>query len=167
MNATARNNAIIEAVLSEATAAEVDPQAPKQPVKKRTRGPNKPKPTLGVNPKDAVGNKKVSITKFPATAVFHGARAMMNGAAKYGPYNWRDNNVIAGIYVDAAIRHIYAWFEGEEVAKDSGVHHLGHALATIAVLIDAQEGGNLKDDRPGRGSGVAVLERLNEGIKRG
>lgn len=100
------------------------------------------------NPKDLFGSVKVSFTKLPAVAIAHGAHAMMDGAVKYGPYNWRDKDVIASIYVDAAIRHLLDWFEGQEQAKDSEVHHLGHAIACAAILLDAQENGKLIDDRP-------------------
>lgn len=119
-----------------------------------------------VNPKDLLGAKKVSISKLPMVAVLHGAHAMMNGAAKYGPFNWRSKKVQADIYVDAAMRHLAAWFEGEENAEDSGVHHLGHAIACCAILLDAQETGNLVDNRPGNGQFSRVLERLNTVIKK-
>jgi hypothetical protein len=118
------------------------------------------------NPKDLIGSRKVSITKFPAAALLHGAHAMGNGAAKYGSYNWRGNPVRASIYIDAAIRHLSAWFEGEEHAADSGVHHLGHALASIAIILDAQETGNLINDRPAATHvATAVLDRLNAQLK--
>lgn len=120
---------------------------------------------LTANPKDLLGAAKVSISKLPAVAVLHGAHAMMNGADKYGPYNWRDKKVRAVIYVDAAARHLEAWFEGEETAEDSGVHHLGHAIACCAILLDAQETGNLVDDRPAGGAYNKVLKRLNAIIK--
>lgn len=91
---------------------------------------------------------------------------MMNGAAKYGPYNWRGNPVVASIYVDALMRHVMAWFdEKEEFAEDSGVHHLGHALACCAILLDARETGNLADDRPVQGKGATLLKEVNEKIK--
>lgn len=102
------------------------------------------------NPKDLFGLLKVSLTKLPAVAVAHGAHAMMDGAEKYGPYNWRDKHVLAGIYCDAAMRHIQAWFEGERDAQDSHVHHLGHAIACCAILLDAEANGALIDDRPGK-----------------
>lgn len=118
------------------------------------------------NPKDLFGNKKVSITKLPLVAVLHGAHAMMNGADKYGPYNWRDKAVIASIYVDAAMRHLMSWFEREQVAEDSGVHHLGHALACCAILLDAEATGNLIDDRPEVNPDVSkVLNTLSEVIQ--
>src|SRR5690348_17217993 len=106
---------------------------------------------LGNNPKDRIGAKKVSLTKLPAVAEIHGAHAMMDGARKYGPYNWRGNKVLASIYIDALRRHLMCWFEGQEEADDSGVHHLGHAIACAAILLDAQETGNLVDDRPPAG----------------
>lgn len=116
------------------------------------------------NPKDLLGVKKVSLTKFPATALLHGAHAMMDGARKYGPFNWRGNAVIASIYIDACMRHLSAWFDGEETASDSGVHHLGHAMACLGILLDAQETGNLIDDRPQGGKLPELLARLNKTI---
>lgn len=119
------------------------------------------------NPKDLLGNKKVSITKFPMVALIHGAHAMMNGADKYGAYNWRAKDVVASIYVDAAMRHLIAFFEREKVADDSGVHHLGHALATIGILLDAEANGNLIDDRPNSNKSEVikqVLDNLSEVI---
>lgn len=119
-----------------------------------------------MNPKDALGMKKVSFTKFPPAALAHGAHAMMNGASKYGPYNWRGNAVVASIYLDACMRHLNAWFDGEETAEDSGVHHLGHAMACMGIILDAQETGNLIDDRPvgNQGAYNRLVSRLNEQI---
>lgn len=116
-----------------------------------------------VNPKDLFGAKKVSLSKLPAVAVAHAAHAMMDGAEKYGAYNWRDKPVIASIYVDAAKRHIDDWFEGQRQAKDSEVHHLGHAIASIAILLDAEASKNLIDDRPAT-DGDCVIDRVFDEI---
>jgi dATP/dGTP diphosphohydrolase len=121
---------------------------------------------VDANPKDLVGSKKVSMTKLPAIAQLHGNHAMMYGAKVYGPYNWREKKVQAEIYVDAALRHITAWNEREECASDSHVHHLGHAMACLAILLDAQETGNLIDNRPTGGEAYTkVLDRLNKEAK--
>lgn len=101
-----------------------------------------------VNPKDLLGNNKVSLTKFPAIGTIMGAMAMMDGAEKYGAFNWRDKEVKASIYIDAAMRHMMSWFEGQEYATDSKVHHLGHAIACCTILLDAQSRSKLVDDRP-------------------
>ena len=103
---------------------------------------------VGSNPKDKFGSLKVSYSKLPAAGVVHGSHAMMDGARKYGPYNWRDNAVIADIYVDAAKRHLDCWYEGQECAEDSKVHHLGHVIACCSILLDALYTGNLIDNRP-------------------
>lgn len=122
---------------------------------------------LGLNPKDLVGSKKVSISKLPFAGVIHGAHAMMDGARKYGPFNWRENKVIASIYVDAIYRHVGAWFDAkQEQAPDSEAHHLGHAIACCAILLDAMETGNLVDDRPLPGVGPEILDRLKNIIER-
>lgn len=124
-----------------------------------------PAPAPTANPKDRLGAAKVSLTKLPAVACLHAAAAMGDGARKYGAYNWRSKPVLAGIYVDACKRHLEAWFDREEVAADSGVHHLGHAMACCAILLDAQETGNLIDDRPeSAGAFCRVLSRLNAEI---
>jgi hypothetical protein len=120
---------------------------------------------VGVNPKDLLGISKVSMTKVSPIALAHEALAMMDGAEKYGPYNWRDNKVIASIYVDALMRHVWAWFDGEETAQDSGVHHLGHARACLNILLDAQATDCLHDDRPKNGAMGKVLAELNAKIK--
>lgn len=119
------------------------------------------------NPKDLVGNTKVSVTKFPVIGTVMGAMAMMDGAEKYGPYNWRDKHVIASIYIDALFRHVMDWFEGQEAAADSEVHHLGHAIACAAILLDAQATGKLIDDRPSVNPNwfPALLDKFSETIK--
>lgn len=109
------------------------------------------------NPKDIVARKKVSVSKLPLVATLHAAHAMMDGARKYGPYNWRQKKVFASVYVDAALRHIAAYFEREDRAADSGVHHLGHAMACCAILLDAEACGMLVDDRPLPGAPITEI----------
>jgi hypothetical protein len=114
---------------------------------------------LGSNPKDILGVKKIDTTKIPAVALAWEALAMMDGAGKYDPYNWRANKVIATIYVAACKRHLDSWIEGQEEAEDSGCHHLGHARACLSILLDAQTTGNLIDDRPVVGESSSFYEK--------
>ena len=115
---------------------------------------------LGTNPKDLLGTAKPDATKIPAIAIAWEALAMMDGAGKYDPYNWRANKVIASIYIAAIKRHLDLWFEGEEYAEDSLCHHLGHARASLGILLDAQETGNLLDDRPVTPTSLGVLGKV-------
>ena len=100
------------------------------------------------NPKDVAGSKKLQLQLIPASAEKHVALALSEGAAKYGEFNWRAQKIEPGQYIAAARRHMSAWFEGEELAPDSGIHHLGHAIANLMILLDAQEHDCIKDDRP-------------------
>lgn len=105
-----------------------------------------------MNPKDRIGQHKIPLSLWPPAATVYGALGLADGAAKYGRNNWRKDGVIASIYVDALLRHVFAWFEGEEYDTESGVPHLGHALANLAILIDAQLCGKLVDDRNADGA---------------
>lgn len=112
------------------------------------------------NPKEKFGQTKPQLHLVPPAFLVYTATAFRDGARKYGPYNWRENAVIATTYVSAAQRHLASWFDGEELAEDSGVHHLAHAAACLAILIDCIETGNLKDDRPAAGNAAALIKRL-------
>ncbi|AIT13313.1 endolysin; inhibits RNA polymerase [Ruegeria phage DSS3-P1] len=91
---------------------------------------------------------KPGIYAIPPTALLHCGAAMHNGCEKYGLTNWREHEVSASVYYNAAFRHLAAWWDGEREAEDSGVHHLGHVMACCAVLLDAEHMGKLRDDRP-------------------
>jgi len=104
------------------------------------------------NPKTAVGAKKVPLHLIPPAAKHVLAEAMADGAKKYGPFNWRETGVTASTYVSAAQRHIDAWWDGEDLSPDALVHHLGHAMACMAILIDVISLGKLNDDRPAKGA---------------
>lgn len=116
----------------------------------------------GVNPKDIIGSKKVSLFLIPAASKIYQAVAMEDGAKKYGPYNWRDKQVQLSVYLSALERHMEAFKDGEEVASDSGLPHLAHAIANIGIIIDALESGCLIDDRPVKGSAGKLIERFTK-----
>ncbi|MFU1607370.1 dATP/dGTP diphosphohydrolase domain-containing protein [Sulfitobacter pontiacus] len=100
------------------------------------------------NPKSRFGMAKPGIHGIPPVALLHCGRGMEDGVQKYGLTNWRENSVSAAIYYNAAFRHLASWWDGEQVASDFGVHHLGHVMACCAILLDAEAGGNMVDDRP-------------------
>jgi hypothetical protein len=114
------------------------------------------------NPKDLLGMKKPNVALVPPASALYQSQAMMDGAAKYGPYNWRENPVLAMVYVSAALRHIYAYLDGENIDPMSGVPHLGHGLACLGILADATETGNLLDDRPLAGPAGDMVRRFND-----
>lgn len=114
------------------------------------------KPT---NPKDVIGSDKVPLHLWPMTATALGSMALLDGACKYGRSNYRAIGVRASIYYDAATRHLSKWFEGESEDPDSGLPHLAHVLACVAIIVDAQAAGKLNDDRQHAGGYLQMLEQ--------
>ena len=123
-----------------------------------------PQTTKSSNPKDilAASEQRVLLHLIPSTALAHVAQALMDGARKYGPYNWRKSGVSACVYISAAMRHLRDYLDGEEIAADSQVHHLGHAMACLAIILDSIEVGNLVDDRPLPAPTSEIFERMKK-----
>ena len=112
--------------------------------------PNNEKPNneKSSNPKDAVGISKVPWSTLSAPVIGETGLAMFEGARKYGRHNWRNVGVRSSVYYDAALRHLAAWWEGEDTDAESGLSHLAKAMAGLHVLRDAQIRGMMVDDRP-------------------
>lgn len=115
------------------------------------------------NPKDMVGVRKAGLSYVPMNVVAEMGLGMLDGGCKYGRHNYRAAGVRASVYFDAAMRHLIAWWEGEDLDPDTaeldaagqsvpgtGVHHVAKALTCLAVLRDAQLQGMCEDDRPPR-----------------
>lgn len=117
------------------------------------------KPSKPSNPKDAVGVRKAPLSCLPMGVVAEMGTAMLEGASKYGRHNFRAVGVRGSVYFDATMRHLIAWWEGEDVDPDSGLSHVTKALVSLAVLRDAQMQGKCKDDRPPRSA--QFYDRLN------
>lgn len=125
------------------------------------------------NPKDLVASGKVPLGLLPTVARVWGAVALYCGAFLsprkdgrngYCPYNWRNAEVRATVYLDAIERHLLAIRDGEWLDSESIgglVPHLGAIIADAAILLDADEYGTLIDDRF-CGPGTAALKKANE-----
>ena len=113
---------------------------------------------LPPNPKQAYGDLKVPLGLVPSTALVLVADVFKEGARKYGAYNWREKSVESMTYLHAALRHIYSFLDGEELDPESGGKpHLAHAIASLAILLDAAATGNLLDNRPKHGVTADIL----------
>lgn len=104
--------------------------------------------TKDTNPKDGVGAKKVPMSGMPIPVLMECGLVKLHGDLKYGRYNWREAGVRASVYYDAALRHLAAYWEGEDIDPDSGIHHISHVITGLSVLRDSQLQGNCNDDRP-------------------
>lgn len=118
------------------------------------------------NPKDIIGCDKIPFHLWPETATIMGSLGLLDGMLKYGRHNWRESGVRASIYIDAVRRHITAWFEGEDNDPDSGLPHMAHALACLAIIVDSEACGNLNDDRMFPGNYRKFINKLTPYVKR-
>lgn len=126
------------------------------------------KGVVGINPKELVGSKKPDLSVVPPVALLHLATAMMNGADKYGPFNWRDQPIRMRPYLAAMMRHAASCLDGEDFSQDTveaglPVHHLAHVMACCAIVLDAIHCGTITDDRPQvPGSTGDAIEHYNK-----
>lgn len=100
------------------------------------------------NPKDRVGSMKVPLDLVPAHVMMETSLAMLEGSLEYGSYNFRDIGIRASIYYSAHMRHMMAWWEGEDIDPKSGFHHIIKAIACLVILRDATVMDKCDDDRP-------------------
>ncbi len=100
------------------------------------------------NPKDAIGSKKAPLSVLPFPPLYEVAAGMLEGACKYRRHNYRAIGVRSSVYFDAAMRHLTAWWEGQDIDPASGIHHVSKCMSTLIVLRDAMIQGKLYDDRP-------------------
>lgn len=103
------------------------------------------------NPKDRVGVTKVPLLSVLSWRVLgEVALGMLEGALKYGRHNYRAVGVRASVYGDAALRHLTAWWEGQDIDPASGLNHVTKTISCLMVLRDSMLQGNWTDDRPPR-----------------
>ncbi len=68
------------------------------------------------------------------------------GIDKYGDSeDWRNTDNYNERYIDACLRHIYKYIEGEDNDPESGLPHLSHAATNLMFLIEGD-----KDDKSTR-----------------
>ena len=116
------------------------------------------------NPKTIHGMAKPSITAVPPVGLYRVGQVMEEGAKKYGPMNWRDAKVTTSTYVNAAMRHLLAYQDGQDLDEETFLPHLAHAAACLMILLDAQAQGTLQDDRPTKGMLHAFIRQHTKGI---
>lgn len=68
------------------------------------------------------------------------------GAAKYGERNWDQGMNYSRLY-SATLRHLFAWWGGEDDDPESNLSHLSHAASNLLALIHYMQQGIGTDDR--------------------
>jgi hypothetical protein len=92
------------------------------------------------------GTMKLRFSLLPIEAVMELLKAYEYGAKKYSDNNWKKGLPFSTVF-NALLRHVWAWWRGEDRDPESGCHHLAHAafwcLASIYYGINHPQ----NDDR--------------------
>lgn len=89
---------------------------------------------------------KIRFDLLPPEPVRGVAEVLTYGARKYADRNWEKGMDWSRPF-GATIRHLWAWWEGEDRDPETGYSHLWHAATNIFFLIVYQARGVGKDDR--------------------
>lgn len=89
---------------------------------------------------------KARMSLLSAGALKQMAEVMRFGEIKYDSHNWRKGFDWSRLS-DAALRHLYAWLDGESIDPESGQSHLSHAAVNLMFLLEHEAKGLGNDDR--------------------
>ena len=90
--------------------------------------------------------EKPPLSLLPVQAVEAVGRGLAFGAKKYGKHNWRggmDHTRLSS----AALRHIFAYIDGENLDTETNEEHIAHAICGLLFLLESRIKGYGRDDR--------------------
>lgn len=76
---------------------------------------------------------KVQYSDLPSYTLESVAHVFNYGQQKYSKFNY-----LQGMewlrYYDACLRHMQTWYRGDDKDKESNLHHIDHAIASLCML---------------------------------
>ena len=91
-------------------------------------------------------NTKTRYDLLPPELLEETAKVLTFGAQKYSAHNWAQG-ASWSMYFSAMMRHMWAWWRGEDNDPETGFSHLAHAACCLSFLIAYQRRGLGEDDR--------------------
>lgn len=83
----------------------------------------------------------------PVYPMIEEAKVLAYGAEKYNARNWEAGFDWSRAY-GALLRHLFAFWQGEDIDPESGLHHLAHARCELDFLFEFTRTHKEFDDRP-------------------
>lgn len=94
---------------------------------------------------------KLPMHLLPPEAIDALAERLQVGMRKYQERNWEKGIVFSRLF-SATMRHLLAFWRGEDIDKDDGLCHLSGVLINVAFMISFTRRGRTDlDDRPVKG----------------
>ena len=91
-------------------------------------------------------NAKTRYDLLPPELLEETAKVLTFGAQKYSAHNWAQGASWSR-YFSAMMRHMWAWWRGEDNDPETGFSHLAHAACCLSFLIAYQRRDLGEDDR--------------------
>lgn len=98
---------------------------------------------------------KVRMELIPPSLLRAVGRILTFGAKKYADRNWEKGIKWSRCY-GALLRHLLAWWGGEDRDAETKESHLWHAACCLAFLIEYEDTHRELDDRPGHSRPTAA-----------
>jgi hypothetical protein len=89
---------------------------------------------------------KLRYDLFPPRALADITNILTYGGNKYGDNNWRKGLDWSRVF-SASMRHLWAWWGGEDRDPETGYSHLAHAACNLVFLIEYEYSNRDKDNR--------------------
>ena len=99
--------------------------------------------------------KDIQLSQMPYEALQELGRVYSFGARKYDRYNFR-RGYAWSLSFDALLRHLFAWWGGQDDDTESGLSHMAHACWHTMCLIFFSKKFPEYDDRPKDGSYIGI-----------
>lgn len=72
----------------------------------------------------------------PVSSIEEVLKVLAYGKEKYGAWNWTNGDGMSySRLFNATLRHVFAWWRGEDLDKESGLSHLAHAACNVLFLL--------------------------------
>jgi len=81
----------------------------------------------------------------PPKAITEVSKVLTFGASKYDEDNWKKLDNLQNRYTGAALRHIFAHMDGEELDPETELDHLAHAMCCLLFKLEAHLDGKSKE----------------------
>ena len=104
---------------------------------------------------DSAGKARLDLV--PTAAIEQIAQVLTFGAGKYGDNNWC-RGARWGRYYSALLRHVFAWWRGENLDPETGLSHLAHAGCCLLFLMEYQRNNWGSDDRFTKPNGAEFVK---------
>ena len=74
----------------------------------------------------------------PPKALMEVSRVLTIGAEKYDEENWRKLDNLQNRYTGAALRHLFAHMDGEQLDSETNISHIAHAVCCLLFKLEIE-----------------------------